>query len=54
LSTPRISVDFRETDDARRILLTTVGTRDDLKKNHIELREGVRLSVYGDDATSLW
>ena len=45
----RIFVDFMKTDDKRRLLLTTVGTRQDLTKYGIELRDGLVLSVYSDD-----
>lgn len=47
--TPRIWVDFMKTDDSRRIALTTFGTRQDLTKYGIALREGMVLHVYSDD-----
>lgn len=45
----RIWVDFMKTDDQGRILLTSRGTLNDLKAQHISLREGLELSVYSDD-----
>jgi len=39
-----------KTDDERRVLLTTRGTLEDLAKNQIQLRDGLVLSVYTDDA----
>ena len=38
-----------KTDSKRRLVLTTRGTLDDLKKNGLELRDGLALSVYSDD-----
>jgi hypothetical protein len=49
-SSARIWVDFMKTDDARRLVLTTLGTLNDLKKNNLELHEGMTLNVYSDDA----
>lgn len=46
----RVHVDFLKRDGSGRILLTTVGTRADLAKHSIELRDGLALAVYGDDA----
>ena len=37
-------------DQQRRVLLTTRGTIEDLAKLGVELREGLRLPVYSDDA----
>jgi hypothetical protein len=45
----RIFVDFMKTDAARRLILTTLGTKQDLARAGIELREGLNLSVYSDD-----
>jgi hypothetical protein len=50
MSSHRIWVDFMKTDDLRRLVLTTLGTLADLRKHQIELREGLRLGVFGDDA----
>ncbi len=47
---PRIWVDFMKTDAQRRLILTTLGTIEDLKKQGIDLHEGLRLEVYSDDA----
>ncbi len=54
--TPRIYVDFMNTDGRkhpdgrRRLLLNTLGTKEDLARSGIELREGVKLLLYSDDA----
>jgi hypothetical protein len=44
----RICVDLMKFDDERRIKLVTVGTREDLAKYGIELREGLLLHLYTD------
>lgn len=50
MTTPqRIWVDLMKTDDARRILLTTRGTREDLERSGLQLREGMTLEAYSDD-----
>jgi hypothetical protein len=46
---PRVYADFEKTDDKRRVLLTTVGTREDLARLGIELRPGLLLLLYRDD-----
>lgn len=46
----RIWVDFMKTDGSGRLLLTAMGTREDLKRLGIELREGLLLKLYSDDA----
>ena len=48
--TARIWVDFMKTDDDRRLLLIAQGTLADLVRAGIELRDGLPLSVYSDDA----
>jgi hypothetical protein len=47
--TPKIYADFQKVDDDGRLMLTTVGTREDLERNHIELSEGLVLTFYTDD-----
>jgi hypothetical protein len=37
-------------DTLGRILLTTLGTLEDLRKQRVELHEGMQLNVYTDDA----
>lgn len=39
-----------KTDDLRRVVLTTLGTHQDLAKYGITLQEGMSLDVYSDDA----
>jgi hypothetical protein len=53
---PRVHVDFMNTDrrihadGLRRILLNTQGTKEDLERHGIELRENLKLLLYSDDA----
>jgi len=48
----RIYVDLLKTDGQGRILLATVGTREDLSRQGIELEEGMILPLYADDLNS--
>lgn len=50
MSQPRIYVDFMKTDDEGRLLLVCLGTLRDIEAQGIELREGLVLHVYSDDA----
>jgi hypothetical protein len=47
---PRIYADFNNLDSQNRLRLTCQGTLDDLKRNGIQLHEGLRLTFYMDDA----
>jgi hypothetical protein len=47
---PRVYADFHNLDDRNRLLLTCVGTRDDLVRQGVELKEGLTLTFYMDDA----
>ncbi|HEV8535669.1 MAG TPA: hypothetical protein VGR87_08110 [Candidatus Limnocylindria bacterium] len=46
---PRVYVDFQNTDDQKRLKLTTLGTKDDLAHQGIQLKEGLRLLLYSVD-----
>jgi hypothetical protein len=50
MDAPRIYADFQNLDDSNRLRLDCVGTLDDLKRFGIELREGLLLGFYTDDA----
>ena len=50
MSAPRIYADFHNLDGLNRLRLTCAGTREDLARQRIELREGLRLDFYMDDA----
>lgn len=50
MPTPRIYADFQNLDDYNRLRLTCAGTREDLERQGIELREGLALTFYMDDA----
>jgi hypothetical protein len=47
---PKVYADFQNLDDENRLRLTCAGTRDDLAQAGIELREGLALLFYTDDA----
>jgi hypothetical protein len=50
MSAPRIYADFQELDDENRLKLTCRGTLQDLQRNGIQLRDGLRLTFFTDDA----
>jgi hypothetical protein len=50
MSEPKIYADFHNLDDSNRLRLTCAGTREDLGRQGIELREGLVLTFYMDDA----
>jgi hypothetical protein len=47
---PRIYADFQNLDNANRLVLNCAGTLEDLKRNGIELQDGLVLTFYTDDA----
>lgn len=49
-ATARVYADFQNLDDFNRLKLTCAGTLEDLRRQGIELREGLALSFYTDDA----
>ena len=50
MAQPRIYADFQNLDDDNRLRLTCAGTRGDLERQGIQLRPGMALTVYSDDA----
>jgi hypothetical protein len=48
---PRVYADFQNLDDENRLRLTCAGTRRDLERQAVELREAMPLTLYTDDAT---
>lgn len=50
MSTPKVYADFHNLDDPNRLRLTCAGTLADLSRQGIELREGLVLTLYMDDA----
>jgi hypothetical protein len=46
---PRIYADFHNADFQGRLRLNCVGTAEDLAFHHVELREGLLLTLYSDD-----
>jgi hypothetical protein len=50
MASPRVYADFQNLDDENRLRLTCAGTRRDLQSQGIELREGMALTFYSDDA----
>jgi len=51
MSGPRVYADFQNLDDDNRLRLTCAGTYRDLERQGIELKEGMTLTLYSDDAT---
>src|SRR5271155_4043995 len=49
MANPRVYADFQNLDDENRLRLTCAGTRQDLERHGIELREGMALPLYTDD-----
>ncbi len=47
---PRVYADFQNLDDSNRLRLTCAGTTADLARQDLELREGLVLIFYMDDA----
>lgn len=50
LNPVRIYVDFQKVDDEGRLLLSCAGTLRDLARHGVELRDGLTLTFYSDDA----
>jgi len=50
MAAPRVYADFQNLDDVNRLRLVCAGTRRDLERQKIELREGMALTLYTDDA----
>ena len=50
MSKPKVYADFHNLDDSNRLRLTCAGTIEDLARQRIELREGLVLTFYMDDA----
>jgi len=50
MAPPRVYADLQNLDDENRLRLTCAGTRRDLERQGIELREGMTLKLYTDDA----
>ena len=50
MATAKIHADFQNLDDFNRPRLTCAGTQEDLARHCIELREGLGLTLYMDDA----
>jgi hypothetical protein len=50
LNPARVYADFQKVDDEGRLILTCQGTLQDLARHGIELREGLVLTFYSDDA----
>lgn len=50
MSNPKVYADFQNLDDFNRLRLTCVGTQEDLSRHGMELKEGLVLTFYTDDA----
>lgn len=49
MSKPKIYADFHNADPQGRLRLNCVGTTEDLARQHVQLREGMLLTLYSDD-----
>lgn len=50
MSLPKVYADFQNLDDENRLRLTCAGTAEDLARQGINLKEGLVLTLYMDDA----
>ncbi len=50
MTEPRIYADFHNLDDLNRLRLNCQGTKEDLARQKVQLREGLPLTFYMDDA----
>ncbi|MBW3600157.1 MAG: hypothetical protein KY475_23145 [Planctomycetes bacterium] len=50
MSQAHIYADFQNLDDANRLRLSCAGTKEDLERHGIQLRQGMMLTFYTDDA----
>ena len=50
MTTPKVYADFQNLDDHNRLRLTCAGTLQDLTREGVQLREGLALTFYTDDA----
>jgi hypothetical protein len=46
---PKIYADFHNADSQGRLRLNCIGTTEDLAKLHLELRDGLLVTLYSDD-----
>jgi hypothetical protein len=49
MSMSRVFVDFHNADEQGRLRLNCIGTIEDLARQHIELENGQRLMLYGEE-----
>lgn len=50
MAIPKVYADFHDLDDSNRLRLVCAGTLRDLEREGIQLREGLVLTLYTDDA----
>jgi len=50
MAPPKIYADFQNADGRGRIRLNCVGTAQDLARQQVQLRDGLRVELYADDA----
>ena len=50
MPSPKVYADFQNLDDSNRLRLTCIGTKQDLTRLGIELREGLELTFWMDDS----
>jgi hypothetical protein len=50
MSEPKVYADFHNADAQGRVRLNCIGTLEDLSRQQVHLREGLRVLLYTDDA----
>ena len=50
MAQPKVYADFQNADSQGRVRLNCVGTINDLSAQHVELQDGLLLTLYSDDA----
>jgi hypothetical protein len=50
MTNPKVYADFQNLDDSDRLRLNSAGTQQDLERQGLPLREGMKLTLYTGDA----
>jgi hypothetical protein len=53
MANPKIYADFHNSDSQGRLRLNCIGTLEDLAEQHLELRDGLLLTLYSDDLDAI-
>ena len=49
MNTPRVFADFHNADSQGRLRLNCIGTVEDLSRNQVTLRDGLKVILYGEE-----